>query len=155
MTASPRVSSTFHTGVTVSDLDRSMAFYREVLHCEVSDKVTPNQVFIAEVTGIDDPELELAYVTAPGHTIELLCFGKGRARAASRLRPCDPGFLHLAFVVDDLDATLDAAAAMGVTPVHAPTLIETGPRKGWRACYTRDPDGVVLELIEMASSNAS
>lgn len=143
-----RVEKTSHTGVTVSDIDRSMAFYRDVLGFKVTDKNRYSGPFFENVTGVPDVEMDIAYVEVPGHQIELLCYVNPKGKR-SDLRPCDPGFLHLAFQVENIDAVVEAVQKAGFEPTasKAPTKPD-GEGEGWRAVYTRDPDGVVLEFME-------
>jgi catechol 2,3-dioxygenase-like lactoylglutathione lyase family enzyme len=63
-------------------------------------------------------------------------------------RPCDAGFAHLAYDVDDMDAAVDAAAAHQVLPIGDITVIDKGPNAGRKVVYLRDPDGVTIEFIE-------
>ncbi|HXA53480.1 MAG TPA: VOC family protein [Solirubrobacteraceae bacterium] len=58
-------------------------------------------------------------------------------------RPCDIGYTTLSFHVDDLDATLRRAARNGSPPLADPI----GAPSARRACV-RDPDGVLVELME-------
>jgi catechol 2,3-dioxygenase-like lactoylglutathione lyase family enzyme len=63
-------------------------------------------------------------------------------------RPCDVGFAHVAFDIDDIEAAIAAAAAHGVVPIGAPYVIDQGPNKGCRVAYLRDRDRITIELIE-------
>jgi short-subunit dehydrogenase/catechol 2,3-dioxygenase-like lactoylglutathione lyase family enzyme len=58
-------------------------------------------------------------------------------------RPCDVGYTTVAFWVDDLDGALDRARQTGSQPLTDP-IGEAGER---RVCV-RDPDGVLIELME-------
>jgi short-subunit dehydrogenase/catechol 2,3-dioxygenase-like lactoylglutathione lyase family enzyme len=58
-------------------------------------------------------------------------------------RPCDIGYTTVSFWVDDLDAALDRARKEG-SEAHTDPTGEPGER---RACL-RDPDGVLVELME-------
>lgn len=145
-----RVTGTWHTGITVADLDRSIAFFREVLGLELVDRVTPNPAQISKLTGVPDPEIEIAFLKAPDHTIELLCFRNVPGRRTSDLKPSDGGFFHLAFFVDDLDAVLEKAEGFGFRPIGEAVTVPTGPRAGWRICYARDAEGATIEFAEKA-----
>ena len=65
-----------------------------------------------------------------------------------RPRPCDVGFAHIAFDVDDMDAAIAAAAAHGVHPINRTAVIDAGPNRGGKAVYMRDPDGITIEFIQ-------
>ena len=141
-----------HTGVTVSDLDASLAFYRDVFGFEVTEKRRLKGEFFETLTGVKDAEIEAANVMAPGHQIELLQYSIPGEKRASELRPCDPGFVHLAFEVEDMDEVINAIKAGGFEPVSPPLTSEAGKRAGWRAVYTRDPDGNVIEFLQPPKS---
>ena len=148
-----RIVGTSHTGITVSDIRKSMAFYRDVLGFEVSEIFDCHGELFEGITGIDGVHMEIAYAEAPGHTIELLKYVSPGDCAPSTLRTCHPGHMHLALMVEDIEAVADAAKAGGFEPMSPviPT-VKDGERKGWRAIYLRDPDGVVIELMEEPES---
>ena len=64
------------------------------------------------------------------HQIELLQYLKPNDRQVSDLRPCDTGFVHLAFEVDYVDAVLEAIQVGGFAAINPPDSPEVGPRKG-------------------------
>ena len=140
------IVKTNHTGLTVSDVERSLAFYRDVFGFEVTEITHHQGEMVERITGVDGAEVLIAFVNLPGHQIELLQYLKPDDRRVSELRPCDTGATHLAFEVDDIDAVLEAIKAGGFEPVNPPQAVPAGPRKGGKTVYTRDPDGVVLEF---------
>lgn len=142
-----KVRATGHTGITVSDLERSIRFFRELLGCEVSPVVRAEGPFFEAVTGVPGCRIDVAFVRVPGHVIELLCW-RSPAGHASTLRPCDPGFMHVCLKVEDLDAVVDRVRSAGFEAAGAVRQVQGGPVAGIKAVYVRDPDGVVLELIE-------
>ncbi len=143
-----RVSSIGHTGITVSDLDRSIRFYRDVLGLPVSEPVHCTGEMFEKITGVPGAEIDVSFVRAPGHVIELLCYRKPEGRVRSALRSCDPGFWHLALKVSDVQRVVAAVASAGFEPLSAVQGVGEGPLAGLKVVYVRDPDGVVLELIE-------
>ncbi len=58
------------------------------------------------------------------------------------------GYGHIAVSVDDLDATLERLAELGIEPEKPPYTVREG---GSRLCFVRDPDGYRIELLEMPS----
>jgi len=75
-----------HTGITVSDLQRSLAFWRDVLGFELSHTAHQKGEMASEITGVEGAEIKLAVVKTPGgHKIELLEF-----LARSRQNPRRP-----------------------------------------------------------------
>lgn len=142
------VTGVGHTGITVSDMDKSLCFYRDVLGFQVSDPVHMDDPSIEQFVGVPGAELDMAFVRAPGHVIELLRYTKPENRDTSHLRPCDSGFLHLCFKVLNIDKVVEAMRAGGFEPIGQIQNVDDGPTAGMRAVYTRDPDGVLIELIE-------
>jgi catechol 2,3-dioxygenase-like lactoylglutathione lyase family enzyme len=149
-TAPVRVRSTGHTGITVSDLERSIRFYRDLLGCEVSVPVRAEGPFFEAITGVPNCQIDVAFVRVPGHVIELLCYRNPPGRT-STLRANDPGFMHVCLKVADLEKVVALVRSAGFAPVGAIQKAEGGPVDGLKVVYVRDPDGVVLELIDEPS----
>jgi catechol 2,3-dioxygenase-like lactoylglutathione lyase family enzyme len=145
------IDSVAHTGITCSDIDRTIAFYRDVLGFPVSEKHRVGGAFFEQVTGVQGAEIDIAFVDGPGHRLELLSYASPEDRRPSTLRPCDPGFLHLCFWVDDIEAVVEAVRPYGYEAVNP---VPDRPGNGIRGIYTRDPDGVVLELWELPPPSA-
>src|ERR1700745_193470 len=95
------IIGTDHTGITVSNLDRSLAFWRDVLGFELSHRAHQAGAMAEEITGVKGAELKLGVVKAPGgHKIELLEYLAPTGRKRVDLRPCDVGSVHIALTVD-------------------------------------------------------
>jgi glyoxylase I family protein len=152
-----RVLAADHTGITVSNLEQSLAFWRDVLGFELSHTAHQTGELAREITGVADAEIKLAVLRAPGgHKIELLEYlaPPDRKRRVG-LRPCDVGSVHVALLVDDLDAVLESIAASGWKAAGKPQTLTTGPNAGKRVVYVRDPDGTTIEFMEMPKQNSS
>jgi catechol 2,3-dioxygenase-like lactoylglutathione lyase family enzyme len=68
-----RIISADHTGITVSNLERSLAFWRNALGFELSHTAHQTGDLAKEITGIAGAEIKLAVLRTPGgHKIELL-----------------------------------------------------------------------------------
>jgi catechol 2,3-dioxygenase-like lactoylglutathione lyase family enzyme len=65
-----------------------------------------------------------------------------------RSLPCDVGFAHVAYDVDDIDAAIAAAAKHDVNVIGEVAVIDQGPNTGGRVAYLRDRDGVTIEFIQ-------
>jgi catechol 2,3-dioxygenase-like lactoylglutathione lyase family enzyme len=143
-----RITGTNHTSFTVSDLERALGLFRDGLGFEVTSKAPRDPKLTERITGIPGAELLIAFVRAPGHSIELIEYKAPAQRGRVDARPCDAGFAHIAFDVDDVDAVLEAVRPHGVVPISPPVAIDQGPNKGRRVVYTRDPDGITIEFIE-------
>jgi catechol 2,3-dioxygenase-like lactoylglutathione lyase family enzyme len=144
-----RIIAADHTGITVSNLERSLAFWRDVLGFELSHRAHQTGEMASEITGVAGAEIKLAVVKAPGgHKIELLEYLAPPDRTHVDLRPCDVGSVHVAFTVDNLDAVLSAIAASGWKAAGKPQTLKSGPNAGKRVVYVRDPDGTTIEFMQ-------
>jgi catechol 2,3-dioxygenase-like lactoylglutathione lyase family enzyme len=139
-----------HTGFTVSSLDASLKFWVDVLGFRlVSRDHYPASEFLDNVVGVPGAELTLAMVEAPGgHLIELLEYSAPGDRQLLRPRACDVGSVHLAFLVDDLDALLARVENAGWMSLGRPQTVQGPRRDGLRLFYARGPDGVTIEFLQ-------
>ena len=144
-----RILAADHTGITVSNLERSLAFWRDVLGFELSHRPHQTGELASEITGVADAEISIAVLKGYGHKIELLEYRAPAERKRIVLRPCDVGSVHVAFTVDNLDAILKIIAASGWKAAGKPQTIRVGPNTGKRVVYVRDPDGTTIEFMEM------
>jgi catechol 2,3-dioxygenase-like lactoylglutathione lyase family enzyme len=150
--AEPHVSAVGPIGVTVSDLDRSVAFYTEVLGFEKrgeKEVLGPDYERLAGVFGM---RARIATLALGTETIELTEYLAPRGRAMPPdSRGNDRWFQHIAIVTSDLDR------AYALLREHHVEHASTGPQRlpdwnpaagGIQAFYFRDPDGHFLELIQ-------
>jgi glyoxylase I family protein len=145
-----RIVAADHTGITVSNLERSLAFWRDVLGFELSHTAHQTGEMAIEITGVAGAEIKLAVVKTPGgHKIELLEYiAPADRKRHVTFRPCDVGFVHVALIVDDLDAVLRAINASGWKAAGKPQTLRSGPNAGKRVVYVRDPDGTTIEFMQ-------
>jgi lactoylglutathione lyase len=141
-----------HTGLTVGDLERSLAFYRDLLGMEVVLEQEKQGGYLGAIVGYPDAHVRMAHVRAPGseHRLELFQY----LAPAMQERPLEPrqiGPTHVCLVVDDLRALYGRLSAAGVDSWFSPPVeVDTGANRGSLALYVRDPDGIILELFEPA-----
>ncbi|WP_277542340.1 VOC family protein [Haloarcula laminariae] len=132
-----------HFAVTVSDLDRAIAFYRDTLGLEVLSEFAVGGEAFATGVGIDGASAQFAHLEAGDARIELVEYTpEGERAAETELN--QPGANHLGLEVDDLDAVYDSLPE-SVEPIAEPQTTESGTR----ICFIRDPDGTLLELLEL------
>jgi catechol 2,3-dioxygenase-like lactoylglutathione lyase family enzyme len=147
-TASFRIIAADHTGITVRNLERSVAFWQDVLGFELSHRAYHTGDLASEVTGVPGAEISIAVLKGYGHKIELLEYLAPADRKNVDLRPCDVGSVHVALMVDNLDAVLSTIAASGWRAAGKPQTLKTGPNAGKRVVYVRDPDGTTIEFMQ-------
>jgi glyoxylase I family protein len=150
-----RILAVDHTGITVSDIERSLVFWRDVLGFELSHRAHQKGELAEQITGVAGAEILIAVVKAPGHKIELLEYrAPSDRRQRNDLRPCDLGSVHVALTVENLDAVLKTIAASGWKAAGTPQTLTVGPNAGKRVIYVRDPDGTAVELMQIGGSSA-
>src|SRR4051812_24197822 len=148
-----RILAADHTGITVSDIERSLAFWRDVLGFELSHRAHQKGELAEQITGVAGAEILIAVLKAPGHKIELLEYrAPADRRRQNDVRPCDLGAAHITLTVDNLDDVLERIGAFGWKAAGKPQTLTVGPNAGKRVIYVRDPDGTPIELMQVPKS---
>jgi short-subunit dehydrogenase/catechol 2,3-dioxygenase-like lactoylglutathione lyase family enzyme len=132
---------------SVSDVRRSQRWYRDVLGLEAAGGTNLFAGPLASmVQGVPRSASTCWWLVDRQDLfqVELFEFRSPLVRAlpADR-RPCDIGYSTVSFAVDELDAAIARATAAGSEPLTDPV----GGRGQRRVCV-RDPDGVLVELME-------
>ena len=147
-----------HVGITVRDLDVSIAFYHDLLGLKFAVPPTPwfEGADLARGLGVEPPvALRVAlFEVGDGATwFEILQYQSPASRTVRALPQSDIGAAHVAFYVDDIATTYADLVAKGVPFNSEPNTVDDGPLAGWRWAYFRDPDGHTIELVEVAYVN--
>jgi catechol 2,3-dioxygenase-like lactoylglutathione lyase family enzyme len=146
-----RVAAVDAIGLTVADLGRSVAFYRDVLGFTAEGEVEVRGEAWERLRGVDGLDMRVARLRLGRERLELAEYVAPRGRPApADARSNDRWFQHVAIVVRDMDRAWARLRAHGVTRISpAPQrLPDWNPNAGGiRAVYFRDPDGHPLELI--------
>jgi catechol 2,3-dioxygenase-like lactoylglutathione lyase family enzyme len=137
--------------ITVADLDRSLAFYGDVLGLRVLDRGPIDPELTERMTGLPDADVEYADVELGTRTLELLCHRTLDPRRSAAGRPERPGSVHIGLTVDDARRVHERLTDRGFPPLSGP---QTLPDDGCVIFYVRDPDGVMLEIVERATPQA-
>ncbi len=150
------VSKLHHTGYTVSDLERSLHFYRDLLGCQVIATQEKRGGYLAEIVGYPDAHVRMAHLRAPetDHIIELFEYVTPEPEERP-LEPRNVGITHVCFLVTDLKAIYERLLDGGVEFYSAPVEIDTGINTGGWALYLRDPDEVTVELFQRPATPGS
>jgi lactoylglutathione lyase len=153
--AAPAVDGFFHVGLCVADVDRSLAFYRDVLGLSiVSDTVRRGEELqgVRTLVGVDPESTRIVLLAVPGSErafLELFAY-EGAEQHSATARPWDIAAGHMAFYVSDADATHAAAIAIGCGARSDVTEVQSGPHQGAKAVYLIDPDGYHVEVYQPA-----
>ena len=143
-----KVFRTNHTSFTVSSLDDSIAFFCQGLGFELLSRAPRDPKIVQQISGIKDADIEVAFIQGPGHRIELIQYNGPKDRSRIQSRPCDSGFAHVAYDVDDIDQAIKTSKEFSFFPLGDPVPIDKGPNAGSRVVYLRDSDGITIEFIE-------
>jgi glyoxylase I family protein len=130
-----------HTGLCVSDLDRSLRFYRDGLGFELGERFHLTRT-IAEV----DPPVDVTaqFIRLEGLVLELLWFASPGPIGQPSHRRNHLGLTHLSFHVDDVDARALDLEALGGTILH-----DTRHGGAEQILFVADPDGTRVELMSI------
>ncbi|HUZ87004.1 MAG TPA: VOC family protein [Candidatus Baltobacterales bacterium] len=137
--------------MTVSDVDRALGFYRDLLGLGVIADQLLDAPEVAELLGLDSVRLRIADLdSGDGRTVELIQYLEPRGRRVE-FESSDAASTHIAFTVDNLAAVRDRLTSAGATIVSRRpiTINEPGGAFDGSIClYVRDPDGAILELVQ-------
>ncbi len=139
---------THHTGVHVSDLDRSIAYYTELIGLELELRREVDAEYVGRLVGHPGVRVRVAMLRVPDseHRLELVEY-RGVPSVALDPQPANPGGAHLNFLVDDVLGLHAAMIAGGHRTVSDPIQHVAGPNAGRWTVYAIDPDGVRIELL--------
>jgi catechol 2,3-dioxygenase-like lactoylglutathione lyase family enzyme len=149
----PKITKNHHTGFTVRSLEKSIAFYRDLLGMEVVFQWNPQAPYLGELVGYPTVDMHAAILRVPGTDVflELLEYRNIPEKTVD-MSNGNIGNGHIAFTVDDCEAFYEQLTKAGVKSVSPPVTPTIGPNKGGRAVYMIDPDGFRVELIQTARS---
>jgi catechol 2,3-dioxygenase-like lactoylglutathione lyase family enzyme len=141
------VTAIRHSGIVVSNLDTSLPFYRDLLGLEPWWDQIEEGPFVEAVTGVVGARIHTVKLKAAnGVSIELLQYLNTPKPVPRLTNSNDVGCNHVALQVTDLDGLYEKAVAVGIRFNTAPALATGGKAK---VTYCRDPEGVILELVEI------
>ena len=136
-----------HTSFTVSDIDRGVGFWRDVLGFTVADLGPRDADWLGRLIGVAGARAKIAHLHGHGAHVEFIQYltpvAPAMVLAANR-----PGSAHVAIEVDDIERIVDAFTAAGGRLEGEIVTCATGSTSGSREAYLRDPNGVLVELIE-------
>ena len=135
-----------HTGITVSDIEKTSAFFRDVLGFQVTEPMQHAGEYVSRMMGVRDAAIKIAFCTGGGHTIELIQYTNPPPGPAMRRSHNETGYMHIAFLVRDIDAATKELLNAGFEIFSEPQTVQAGPRKGGKNVYARDAAGLVVEL---------
>ena len=137
-----------HVAISTADAEPMIGFYRHQLGFEVVlDQPWQEGSHVADtVLGLEGSSGRQVLLRIGNAYLELFQFATPEPREGQPDRPvCDHGITHLCIDVDDLDEMYERLIAVGVRFHSAPQDLFPGVR----TCYSRDPDGNVVEIQQL------
>ena len=144
------IKQVHHHGFTVSNLERSVPFYRDVLGLEVvRTSERKNLPSYDTILGYDNVHLNVVILTHPVNDFVLELFQYENPPGTKRvLGNHFVGASHVAFEVDDIDEEYARITAAGYTSINPPVDVDRGGVIVARAMYALDPDGISVEMFQ-------
>ena len=134
-----------HIGLTVTDLDASLAFYCDVVGFTLGLRTRAGGDWFDTLTRNTGADIEIAMLQLGDFTLQLVQYHAAGGVPLS-LAHHNIGNPHFSIEVDDVDAWHRTISASGR---HEPTSIVDIMGTGIRSFYVHDPDGVPVELLQM------
>ena len=140
--APARSAAFVHVGLCVSDLERSRRFYMEAFGFTYDRELKLPSAQIDALLRIEPKgDIHAVYLMLGAFTLELMGFDPPGALGAADRVFNQTGLTHLAIAVEDPVASAALCETLGGTIVS-----DIG-----RAAVVRDPDGQLIELLQLAS----
>ena len=143
----------------VADLDKSLGFYRDVLGLTVTNTIPfgPNEA-VAKFGHTEGGQSRVAVLKVPGLAmgIELIEY-KDIERKAQTPRFFDPGAANIALRIRDLDSLfpkIEKYPGVRVITAGGTPVTLTTPNGVLHAVFVQDPDGFVVEMLNVANPPA-
>jgi lactoylglutathione lyase len=141
------VTGFFHAGITVSDMDESLRFYRDGLGLEIAHEGMTGGPHAERIWGMPVGPVRVVFMRVPGSDtlLEIFEFQEIERHSASA-RPSDYLAGHICLYVDDADAIYARLLTVGVrSRSNGIVNVTAGRYAGAKAAYLIDPDGYHVE----------
>ena len=136
-----------HAGLGVSDMERSLKFYRDLLGMKVILELDITDDRIARVIGIPGAKCRIVHLKLGNAVLELFKYYQPKGQnKAKQMNQYDTGLIHIGFEVTDFHKLVEELRKKGVEFLGEP--VEFRP-KVW-VVYFRGPDGEVCEFRQVS-----
>jgi catechol 2,3-dioxygenase-like lactoylglutathione lyase family enzyme len=137
-----------HTSFTVADVERGVAFWQGVMGFEVIEVGLREGAWLGAVVGVPGARCRIAHLRGHGLHLELIQYLEPAGGEDVPGPPDRPGTAHVAFLVEDIAAQAERMVAAGGAWQGRITRCTSGPSSGCLAAYLRDPNGILVELVQ-------
>jgi catechol 2,3-dioxygenase-like lactoylglutathione lyase family enzyme len=147
-----------HASRTVGDMDRALAFYRDLIGLRVVADEELSGEAIERTTQVAGARIRCVELGSPGPQpralVELLQY-RAPDGAAIHLRLCDLGAHHLCFEVADIELAHQRLVQAGIDFTCPPQRIAGGFFAGQQCAYCTDFEGLVVELWQTVAEDST
>jgi catechol 2,3-dioxygenase-like lactoylglutathione lyase family enzyme len=140
------ISGIHHTGFLVSNMDKSLAFYRDLIGMELFANVgLQDGPEVPLIMGVPNAKVTIVMLQKEGRILELIQMIQPVGKPIPKDTPyAQVGHGHIGFCVDDIQKAYNKLKKNGV-PIVLPPQIIPGVQKFF---YFRDPDGYWVEMVQ-------
>lgn len=138
----------YHFGLTVRDLDKSLAFYRDVVGMEQEYYSEVASDAFDELIANSGVKIRFVYLTLAQFRLQLIEYVAGGDNQALPLQHNRAGNPHMSIWVDDVEAKYAEVIGRGDVNVTSGIITQEYQDIGARNFYVTDPDGVQVEFSE-------
>jgi glyoxylase I family protein len=138
-----------HVAISVSDMDRAVAYYRDILGFEVDwDMDHRSGDALAKVVGLPGADMRIVMLKGYGFRVELFKYYAPEGKGTAAKRMCDFGYTHFALSVENIHGIYERLAEAGVQFNCPPQDL----RPGVCGTYMKDTEGNTIELVEYSEA---
>ncbi len=139
-----------HTNIIANDVNKLIDFYKNVLHCKsISETRDISGAWVDGLTCLNGAHIVGEHLLLPGYgedhpTLEIFSYDEMKERIPTEIDR--PGIAHIAFEVDDVEATLSEIIKAGGSALGEIVISEYPNNMEGLFVYARDPEGNIVEL---------
>jgi len=135
-----------HAGIVISDLEKGLHFYRDLLGLKILKEADETGKFIDDIQGLKNVTVRtIKMLCDDGNMIELLYF-KSHLEKPKEKKIYEIGASHVAFTVENLDDEYNRLKDAGIEFNCPPKISADG---GAKVTFCKDYDGTLIELVEV------
>jgi predicted enzyme related to lactoylglutathione lyase len=139
-----------HTNIIAKDADNLINFYKKVLHCKsINETRNLKGEWLDKLTGLNQAHIIGEHLLLPGYgedhpTLEIFSYDALKETVFAEINR--PGIAHIAFEVDDVEATLAEIISAGGSSYGELVTAKYPNNMEAVFIYAKDPEGNIIEL---------
>ena len=147
-----------HTNIIAKDAGKLIDFYKTVFHCKsINETRDLRGAWLDKLTGLNGAHITGEHLLLPGYgedhpTLEIFSYDELKDAVTAEINR--PGIAHIAFEVDDVEATLKEIISSGGSAVGKLVTAQYPNDTEAVFVYARDPEGNIVELQSWRKAKA-